>query len=355
MVFINAVGLILFLQGRTSNLLTAVVDPLHPDWAGMEVAFAGFVVYAVSLLAILGIGALFLLRVVVKRTRAAVTSSASRIPLAAFAALLTAGIVLVLIEVLLFQDYGIHLYEFAVFNILAEAALRRDLGIQPAEVARVTSAAGALLAAELLLCWTALRLSRWRNGALARAGTAALLVTIPGGLVLFRSGEDSIAADRAEFEGSLPLGKQLLFRSTAGPFLPVVPRLGRGGYPVLDSSVRAPVIPDKRNIVFFVADGLRGDMLKPELMPNVIGFAARPDVITSRRHFSTGHVSEAGIFGLVYGLDGQAFHSFIEQKVSPYPLEVLKRNGYHTLLIASSRLNPYPTEQLIDCFDDVLY
>src|SRR5438874_2079653 len=80
-------------------------------------------------------------------------------------------VVLVLIEVLIFQDYGVHLYEFDVFGILADAALRRDLGIQPAEVLRVTIAAATLLAAEILLCVAALRVAPWRDGALARACT----------------------------------------------------------------------------------------------------------------------------------------------------------------------------------------
>jgi membrane-anchored protein YejM (alkaline phosphatase superfamily) len=354
-VFANAVGLILFLQGRTTKLLSAVVDPLHPDWMGMEIAFGGFVLYAVSLLAILGIGAMMLVRVVVRAPRSDASVQRGRFPLVVLAATLTAVVVLVLIEVLLFQDYGIHLYEFAVFSILADAALRRDLGIQPAEVLRVTIAAVTLLGAELLLCWAALHASRWRNGALARASTAALLVTIPGGLVLFRSGEEDITTDKAEFEGALPLGKQLLLRSTSRPFIPVRPRLGAGGYPVLGPTDVAPTIARKSNIVFFVADGLRGDMFKPELTPHLTQFSARPEVITSRRHLSTGHVSEAGIFGLVYALDGHAFHSFIDERVPPYPLEVLKRNGYHTLLLASSRLSPYPSDQLIQAFDEVAY
>jgi membrane-anchored protein YejM (alkaline phosphatase superfamily) len=353
-VFANAIGLIVFLQGRTTRLLSAVVDPLHPDWMGMEMAFGGFVLYAVSLLAIAGIGALILVRFLIRKLPPATVSS-RRLPFVLLAAVLTAVVVLVLIEVLLFQDYGIHLYEFAVFSILADAALRRDLGIQPAEVLRVTIAAVTLLAAELLLCWAALHASRWRNGAIARASTTALLVTIPGGLVLFRSGEQEIAADRAEFEGALPLGKQLLLRSTSRPFIPVRPRLGAGGYPVLGGVDVAPTIARKTNIVFFVADGLRGDMFRSDLTPNLMRFSARPDVITSRRHVSTGHVSEAGLFGLVYGLDGHAFHSFIEERVQPYPLEVLKRNGYHTLLLASSRLSPYPSDQLIQAFDEVAY
>ena len=354
-VFANAIGLIVFLHGNTDKLLSAVVDPLHPDWVGMEMAFAGFVLYAVSLLALLGIGAMALVSTIRRLTRPAVAPRRAKGPFLALAAVLAACVVLVLIEVLLFQDYGIHFYEFAVFSILADAALRRDLGIQPAEVLRVTMAAIALLGAELVLCWAALRASRWRDGALARACAATLLITMPGGLVLFRTGEDEIAADRAEFEGALPLGRQLLLRTTSRPFIAVAPRLGPGGYPVLNPSDSAPTIARKKNLVFFVADGLRGDMFRPELTPNLMKFAARSDAITSRRHVSTGHVSEAGIFGLLYGINGQAFHSFIEQRVAPFPLEVLKRNGYHTLLLASSRFSPYPSNQLIQVFDEVVY
>ena len=346
----------MFLQGRVKTLLTAVVDPLHPDRAAMEVAFDGFILYAVSLLALLGIGALWTVRRLSKRreTGAPIERRIDAFTIT-FAVAVTTVVVLVLIEVLLFQDYGIHLYEFAVFSILADAALRRDLGIQPAEVLRVTSAAVALLAAELALCWLALRASGWRNGALVRASAVALAFTAPGGLAVFRTGSDTITSDRAEFESALPFGKQLLLRSTARPFIPVKPRLGDGGYPVLDSNDVAPLITDKKNIVMFVADGLRGDMFKPELTPNLMKFSARGDVITSKRHLSTGHVSEAGIFGLVYGLQGQAFHSYIESRVPAYPLEVLRRNGYRTLLLASSRLGPYPTDHLVRVFDEVVH
>jgi hypothetical protein len=359
-IFANAVGLIVFLQGRSDRLLSAVVDPLHPDWTGMERAYAGFTLYAVSLLAVMAIGALMVGREVARRVRAARETAPRRrwsnaIPTAALAGALTAIVVLVFIEVLLFQDYGIHLYEFDVFSILADAALRRDLGIQPAEVLRVTIAAITLLGAELLLCVAALRLAQWRGGALARACGAAMFVTIPGGLVLFRSGEDRIASDRAEFEGALPLGKRLLLRNTSRPFIAVQPRLGAGGYPVLGGSDAAPVLGRKSNIVFFVADGLRGDMVTPELTPNLLRFGSRGDVIHSQRHFSSGHVSEAGIFGLLYGLDGHEYHSFIASRVPAYPIQVLKRNGYHTFLLASSRLNPYPSDQLVSTFDEVSY
>jgi len=359
-VFVNAVGLIAFLQSRSDKLLGAVVDPLHPDWTGMQHAFAGFAIYAVSLLGALLVALLLIARAVANRTRRPghlprSTRWSRTGPAIALAGALTALVVLVLIEVLLFQDYGIHLYEFDVLGILADAALRRDLGIQPAEVLRVTVAAITLLGAELLLCAAAARATRWRNGAIARACGAAMVVAVPGGLMLFRTGEEEISSDRAEFLGALPLGRQLLLRPSSRPFIPVEARLGAAGYPVLGASDLAPALTKKSNIVFWVADGLRGDMFTPELTPNLWRFAARNDVIQSRRHYSTGHVSEAGIFGLTYGLRGQAFHSFIETRVASFPLELLKRNGYRTFLLASSRLSPYPSDQLIRTFDEVAY
>jgi hypothetical protein len=354
-VFVNVLGLILFLRLSGATLLSAVVDPLHPDWSAMEQAFAGFTIYAVSLVGVAVVALLLVARLARRRSRRGAPHGWTR-SLPMFLALgLAAGVVLVFIEVLVFKDYGIHFYEFDVPGILADAALRRDLGIQPLEVFRVTGAAVALLIAEIVLIFLAFRLAGWRNGALPRACGAAMLIAVPGGFMLFRNGEDAITSDRAEFEGMLPLGRQLLFRTASRPFIAVRPRLGRDGYPVLAAANSTFVIRDRKNIVLYVADGLRGDMVRPELTPNLLTFGARSDVITSQRHLSTGHVSESGIFGLLYGVEGHAFHSFMEARISAFPIEVLKRNGYHTLLVASSRLSPYPSDQLIRTFDDVVY
>jgi sulfatase-like protein len=357
-IFINVVGLIVFLQRSGDRLLTAVVDPLHPDWAAMEQALAGFTMYAVSLFGVVLVGALLGARWLLRRrsiTAPRAPDRAGRSLPILLAVGLTAVIVLVFIEILVFQDYGVHFYEFDVLGILADAALRRDLGIQPVEVLRVLVAAAVLLLAEGALVVIAARLARWRDGALSRACGAAMLIAVPGGLVLFQTGEGAIESDRAEFEGMLPLGKQLLLRNASRPFIDVRPRLGGAGYPILAATDSAPVIRDRKNIVLYVADGLRGDMVRPELTPNLLAFGASPNVITSRRHLSTGHVSETGIFGLLYGLEGHAFHSFMKARVPALPLEILKRNGYHTFLIASSRLSTYPSDQLIRAFDEVVH
>jgi hypothetical protein len=354
-VFANVLGLILFLQLSGATLLSAVVDPLHPDRIAMEQAFAGFAVYAVSLLGVALIALLLGIRALLRLVKNSTLVRWARPHPILLAIALAAVVVLVFIEVLIFKDYGVHFYEFDVLGILADAALRRDLGIQPVEVLRVTLAATVLLVAECALVFVALRLCRWRDGALPRACAAAMVIAIPGGFMLFRTGENAISADRAEFEGMLPLGKQLLFRSTSRPFISVKPRVGGSGYPVLSVTGAAPVIGDRKNIVLYVADGLRGDMIRPELTPNLLAFGSRADVMTSRRHLSTGHVSESGIFGLLYGLEGHAFHSFMAARVPAFPIEVLRRSGYHTLLVASSRLSPYPSDQHIDSFDEVVY
>ena len=350
----NVIGLVVFLQARAPKLIAAVVDPLHPDWAGMERAFGGYALFAGCLLGTALLALVVGVREVRRRIRPAPANRRVALSAMTLAGGLTAIVVLVFIEVLLFQDYGIHLYEFDVLGILADGALRRDLGIQPAEVARVMVAGVTLLASEVLLFLAAAPLARWRNGAIARASAAAMVIAAPGGLALFHTAERDIQSDRAEFEGALPLGRQLLLRTPSRPFIPVQPLLGKGGYPLVDD-LAPPPLKNRKNILFFVADGLRGDMFGAELTPNMWRFANRDDVIRSERHFSTGHVSEAGIFGLLYGLQGHAFHSFVEERVPPFPLELLKRNGYHTFFLSSSRLSPYPSDQLIRVFDEVAY
>jgi hypothetical protein len=353
-VFANVLGIIVFLSGRAEKLLAAVVDPLHPDWLGMQRAFGGFAVYAACLFGAAVIAVLLLIRAGRRRIAPVVLERRTYVmPALGLAGGLTAVVVLLFVEVMLFQDYGIHLYEFDVPGILADGALRRDLGIQPVEVVRVTAAGITVLAAEVLLLLLAAPLARWRNGAFARASAAAMLIAVPGGLFVFRSAENEIHADHAEFEGALPLGRQLLLRAPSRPFIPVEPRLGIGGYPRAEEV--SLVLKERKNILFFVADGLRGDMFNAELTPALWRFAHRGDVIRSQRHFSTGHVSESGIFGLLYGLQGQAFHSFIEGRVPPFPLDLLEQNGYHTFFLSSSRLSPYPTDQLIRVFDEVAY
>lgn len=356
-IFVNVLGLIIFLQARSDRLLSAVIDPLHPDWLGMERAFTGFTIYAASLLGVCAVAILIGLRYLTAwlRGRDIVPATSGIGPAIGLAIGLTAAVVLVFIEVLIFQDYGIHFYEFDVFGILADAALRRDLGIQPAEVARVTAAAAGLIVVELTLCILAVRVVAWRNGALPRACGAAMLVAIPGGFVVFRVGEEGIGPVRSEFEGALPLGRQLLMRSDSRPHIAVRARTGPGGYPILGQGDSAPVLSRRPNIVFHVPDGLRADMVRPELTPRLLDFGKRPDVLTSSRHFSTGHVSEAGIFGLLYGVRSHAFNAFISERVPAFPIEVLRRSGYHTLFVGSSRLNPYPSDQLIRTFDEVIY
>jgi uncharacterized protein len=353
--FVNVLAMAAFLRSNADRLLSAVVDPLHPDWNAMERAFAGFSVFAAASFGVLlGLAGLLTMSVA-RRTSEKPRAVGWRrlVPYGPIALLLTAMMVLVVIEVLVFQDYGIHFYEFDVFGILANAAFRRDLGIQPAEVARVTGAAVALLAAELALLAVAIRMATWRNRFVPKACAMAMVAAIPAGLIVFHQAEQDITSDRADFESALPLGRQLLMRTTTRPFIPVAPRLGAGGYPVADSA--SPTLGHKPNVVFFVSDGLRGDMVRPELTPNLLRFGSRPEVIHSQRHFSTGHVSEAGIFGLLYSLRSNAFNAFVGDRVRPYPLELLKKNGYHTLLIASSRLSPYPSDQLVSAFDQVVY
>src|SRR5690606_35471729 len=116
-----------------------------------------------------------------------------------------------------------------------------------------------------------------------------------------------------------------------------------------------PRVVDRRNVIFFVADGIRADHQSPELTPELLAFGARDDVIAPARACRPGHATEIGFFGLLHGLDAYNYHPFALARVRPFPLEVLRESGYVTAFVSGSRLNKYPTDFMAESFDVVYY
>jgi hypothetical protein len=85
-----------------------------------------------------------------------------------------------------------------------------------------------------------------------------------------------------------------------------------------------------------VLEGLRADMLNPRVMPHLWAFSQQ--ALRFRRHYSSGNGSRMGIFGLLYGLAGSHWHSFLAERQGPVLLEVLKGLGYSFKVLSSTRL-----------------
>jgi membrane-anchored protein YejM (alkaline phosphatase superfamily) len=144
----------------------------------------------------------------------------------------------------------------------------------------------------------------------------------------------------------VPFYQPTTFRSFAkrlGVDIPREPKLsadhsGRLDYPLspLDVAVDAP----SPNVVFLVCESLRWDMLTPEIMPNLWHFAESHGQRFTQ-HYSGGNGTRMGIFSLFYGLPGNYWFSFLDERKPPVFIGELQRHGYHMGLYTSAKFS-YP-------------
>lgn len=90
------------------------------------------------------------------------------------------------------------------------------------------------------------------------------------------------------------------------------------------------------NIIVIVVEGLRWDMLTPEVMPRLSEFAGKS--LTFTDHYSGGNASRFGVFSLLYGLHGTYWHNILANRRSPVLIDALMERGYDFEVLSSTRL-----------------
>lgn len=88
------------------------------------------------------------------------------------------------------------------------------------------------------------------------------------------------------------------------------------------------------NIVIIMIDGLRPDVIVPELMPQIAGF--REGAVVFNQQFSGGNSSRMGLFSLFYGLPSTYWQSFYDLQRGPVLMEVVKENDYRAGLFSAA-------------------
>ena len=132
--------------------------------------------------------------------------------------------------------------------------------------------------------------------------------------------------------------KSLGFReNTAASFKMNIGKLSSLKYPM------NPIIRDpnhtKYNMVFLVAESLRGDMLTPEIMPATWDFAKRS--IQCTHHYSAGNGTRMGLFGMFYGLYGNYWFNFLDEHKGPVLMDMLIEDNRQFSLYTSAAFT-YP-------------
>jgi len=106
---------------------------------------------------------------------------------------------------------------------------------------------------------------------------------------------------------------------------------------------------NRPNIVYIIIDSFRGDMLTPEVTPELWEFSKKARVF--KNHYSGGNCTRFGIFSLIYGIYGNYWFPVLGERRPPVITQALAGLGYDFRLYAGTKLS-FP-EFDRTCFVDI--
>jgi hypothetical protein len=93
------------------------------------------------------------------------------------------------------------------------------------------------------------------------------------------------------------------------------------------------------NIVILMAESLRADMLNPKVMPQSWAFSQK--AVRFDHHYSGGNGTRMAIFASFYGLYGNYWFDFLEERRGPVLIDFLIENNYQMNMFSSAKFS-YP-------------
>ena len=90
------------------------------------------------------------------------------------------------------------------------------------------------------------------------------------------------------------------------------------------------------NIVMILMDSWRFDELSEQVTPNIAAFTEQS--LRFKQHFSGGSATRTGIFSLMYGLPGTAWHAALRATTPPVLISTLLEQNYRMGIFASAPL-----------------
>lgn len=237
-------------------------------------------------------------------------------------------------EVLTFTILGLHPYGATTWAQIGTADIRH---LPWWFFAGLASVVCGLVLSEWALLRGAMRLTPAQPGAVERGVGGRLIAYALVGFVAF------LAIDRNDAERLVPraaLPLYALWIEPARQFPDLRPRR------MIGDSLHAPRMSRRPDIVFVMAETLRGDMLTRGRMPKLSRLAAQHDCLVPPRHYTGGHLSQYGAFSMLYGLGGWAFLPYMEEARESWPLAVLRANGYELYGLDATGVLSYAIDPL---------
>lgn len=111
-------------------------------------------------------------------------------------------------------------------------------------------------------------------------------------------------------------------------------------------SLRYPLNPIRQaanhknyNIIFLMAESLRADMLDAQIMPKTWAFSEKS--ARFKQHYSGGNGTRMGMFAAFYGLYGNYWFKFLDERKGPLLIDLLIQDNYQMEVFSSARFS-YP-------------
>jgi membrane-anchored protein YejM (alkaline phosphatase superfamily) len=211
-----------------------------------------------------------------------------------------------------FVAQGVHLYDPIAVQALTNPDANRELHLGW----EILAETGLALLTALALC----SLFAWRSARIKQTKPFAWALAVLLGASLF-----GVLDQRARiFDPGSALAPALpLARILFGQRAP------SRAYGITYPGPLAPHKMERRpDITVIAIESLRADALTPALMPELTRFAQARACIVPKRHFSSSHATELGIFSLLYGLDASRYPAFSRAHTPSALLTILRDAGY---------------------------
>ncbi len=257
-----------------------------------------------------------------------------------------AGIIAVLLDSKLFSLLGVHIYDPLVLANIQNPHIGDELQVGSSTALTLIGVVITIIVCECIVTRVCVRwaasdhryAARWRA---ALFGCAAMTATSTIFAVSFT--KPAMRHDSPVLS-ALPLYAPLLSPArTQHPLTLHYP----GQVPAAP-----PRMTRRPNILILVAESFRSDIVGVDHTPRLAKFAGAHATVRSKHHDAGCHVTEFGVFGLLYGLNAYHYSMFMNSRTPSYPLGVLKANGYELVGAAASRLSEWNyADFLFDDFD----
>lgn len=259
------------------------------------------------------------------------------------------------IDVKLYELFRFHFNAFALNVVLTPGGFA-TMGIQTVDLVLALSALGLLIALLFFMqLWTERRLVprlQTHRVPIGRWFLAAVLFCGVSERAIYAWADYTDEQDVTRNTDVLPFYEPFLIRGnlvallgdprapgqTVSPSIDAFrpPSESRLNYP--DSTLTAHV-KQPLNVLFIVVESARGDMLTPEVMPQLSTFAESAQVFLG--HHSGGNSTRFGLFSLIYGMDGLYWQNFLSERRSPALFSLLRNAGYERIHFTGAKMD-YP-------------